>query len=440
MLLIKNGLLVTNDRQNSIIENGAVLMDGNKVSQIGNSADLEQSFPDCETIDASGRIIMPGLVNLHMHTYGLYARGISLNTPPAEDFIQILQRLWWTLDKALTPEGVYYSALVMFIECIKNGVTTVFDHHASPTCVRGSLFSILEAARKAKLRSCLCYEVSDRDGERVCDEGIRENVDFINAAKSMSDTAGMFGMHSLLTLSDRTLEKCARENPAGSGFHIHVAEGKGELYDNLLHYNMRPVERLDKFGILNDRTFAGHCIYINESEMDTIRERGTVVLHNPQSNMGNAVGCQNLMKLFEKNVQVALGTDGYTADMFESMKTVNILHKHQNADPRVAWGEPIQMLMNNNPDIASRYYDVPVGRLMPGYAADAIIVDYFAPTPLNGNTLGGHMHFGMSGKSVSTVVSNGEVVMKERQLLLGLDEAEIAAKSREEAVRVWNRL
>ena len=156
--------------------------------------------------------------------------------------------------------------------------------------------------------------------------------------------------------------------------------------------------------------------------------------------MGNAVGCQNLMKLFEKNVQVALGTDGYTADMFESMKTVNILHKHQNADPRVAWGEPIQMLMNNNPDIASRYYDVPVGRLMPGYAADAIIVDYFAPTPLNSNTLGGHMHFGMSGKSVSSVVSNGEVVMKERQLLLGLDEAEIAAKSREEAVRVWNRL
>ena len=439
MLFIKNGLLVTNDLQNRIIEHGAVLLDGNIVKAVGTTAELEIQAAGAEVIDAQGKIIMPGLVNLHMHTYGLYARGVSLNTPPAEDFIQILQRLWWTLDKALTPEGIYYSALVLFLESIKNGVTTVFDHHASPSFIRGSLNSIYEAAQLAGVRSCLCYEVSDRDGERICDEGIRENADFIEFAKGRADTAGMFGMHSLLTLSNRTLERCVDANTNNAGYHVHVSEGIGELYDNLLHYQMRPVERLDKFGILTDRSFACHCIHINEAEMDILKARNTVVMHNPQSNMVNAVGCQNLLGLFNKGIEVALGTDGYTADMIESMKTVNVLHKHQNKDPRVAWGEPVQMLMSNNPDIASRYYDTPVGRLIPGCAADAIIVDYYAPTPLNSGTFGSHLHFGMMGKSVSTVVAQGKVVMRNR-VIAGIDEAEINAKSREAAKAAWARI
>ena len=233
MLLIGHGLLITRDPQNPIIENGCVAIRDNIIAEVGKTGDLKHKYQDAKFIDAGNKMIMPGLINTHMHFYSTFARGMAAKDAPPDNFGEILERLWWRLDKVLTLEDVYYSAMIPIIDCIKNGVTTVFDHHASPNSAVGSLFKIAEATQKAGLRSCLCYEVSDRDGEQIALNGIKENSDFINYCYQENDSMlkGMFGLHASFTLSDRTLEKCLEENRTGVGFHIHTAEGIEDYQD-----------------------------------------------------------------------------------------------------------------------------------------------------------------------------------------------------------------
>ena len=199
------------------------------------------------------------------------------------------------------------------------------------------------------------------------------------------------------------------------------------------------LERLEKFDILGPKTIAVHCVHIDDHEIDLLKASQTNVVHNPESNMGNAVGVTPVLKMLSKGVRVGLGTDGYTCDMFESAKVANVLHKHAAADPSVAWGEVPQMLYGNNPEIASELFGGKFGELAEGAWADVIVVDYVPPTPLNANNWTGHLLFGVSGRSVETTVINGRVRMLDRKLI-DIDEVAIGERSRELAQGVWNRI
>ena len=225
--------------------------------------------------------------------------------------------MWWTIDRHLTLEQVRQSAMATYIDCIKNGVTTVFDHHASYGSVKDSLFTIQDAARELGVRTCLCYEVSDRDGTQKMREGVQENAAFIKAALAEEDdmSAGMMGLHASFTLSDDTLEYCAANKPSEAGYHIHVAEGIEDLYDSLKKYGKRIIDRLMDLNILGPKTITAHCIYVNEHEMDVLKHTDTMVVHNPESNMGNACGCPPTMEIFRHGILTGLGTDGYTHDL-----------------------------------------------------------------------------------------------------------------------------
>lgn len=441
MLLVGNGLLITRDEKNTIIEDGCVAVKDQLIVETGTTADLKAKYKEARFIDAENKLIMPGLINTHMHFYSTFARGMSGKDTPPANFGEILKKLWWRLDKTLTLEDVYYSAMVPIIDCIKNGVTTVFDHHASPNSVYGSLFTIAEATKKAGLRSCLCYEVSDRDGDRIAEEGIKENIDFINYCYKEKDSIlkAMFGLHASFTLSDHTLEKCVSRNAgSGAGFHIHVAEGIEDLNDARAKYGMGVIERLKERKILGKKSIAVHCVHISENEMRILEDTETNVVHNPESNMGNAVGVSPVLEMFQKGIVLGLGTDGYTSDMFESLKAANCLHKHASKNPSAAWGEPPHMLFENNARIAENYFEKPLGRLVKDAYADVIVVDYNPPTRLNSDNLNSHILFGVSGRAVITTIINGQVVMENRRLTL-LDEEEVSAKSRELADKVWER-
>jgi putative selenium metabolism protein SsnA len=442
MLLVGNGTVITRDKNSTLIPGGCVAIDGDMIVAVGSTAELKSKYRDARVVDAEGRLIMPGLINTHMHFYSTFARGMSTDSPPPANFIDILEGLWWRLDKVLTLEDVYYSAMVPIVDCIKNGVTTVFDHHASPFAAAGSLFKIAESVQTAGLRSCLCYEVSERDGGEILDAGIRENADFIRHCIEKNDPMlkAMFGLHASVTLSDKALEKCLKGNAGtAAGFHIHVAEGIEDLRDAQAKYGCGVVERLQSRGILGDKTIAAHCIHISEREIDILKETGTTVAHNPESNMGNAVGVSPVLKMFEKGVLLGMGTDGYTCDMFESLKTANCLHKHASQNPSAAWAEPPVLLFVNNRTIAAKYFDKPVGVLEAGAYADVIVADYCPPTPLTSGNVNSHMLFGLTGRAVDTTIINGQVVMLNRKLT-ALDEQEICAKSRELAAKVWKRI
>lgn len=441
MLVIGNGRVITRDESNPFIENGAVAIDGKLIKKVGTTAEIKKEFPDAEYLDAKGGVIMPGMINAHNHIYSAMSRGLSINGYNPHGFLDILDGLWWTLDRHLTLDATRMSAAATFIDAIKCGCTSMFDHHASFAEIPGSLFAIAEEAKKYGIRANLCYEISDRDGKEKCDQAIQENVDFINACKK-DDTdmiAGMMGMHAQFTLSDETMYKCAEKKPDGVGYHIHVAEGIEDLHDCLHKYNKRIVNRLFDLGILGDKTILGHCIYVNDHEMDLIKETDTMVVHNPESNMGNAVGCPPTLAIMHKGILTGLGTDGYTNDMFESMKVANVLHKHNLCDGTVAWGEVPEMLFYNNAKMANRYFKTPVGKLKEGCAADVITLDYNPLTPMDGNNCNGHILFGISGHCVTSTVVNGKILMKDRELI-GIDEEAVMAQVRESSKKVWTAI
>ena len=232
MILITNGKVFTRDESKPFIENGAVLIDGKLIKAVGSTEELKKQYPDAEVKDAKGRLVMPGFINTHMHYYSTFARGMALDNPPATMFSMILENLWWRLDKQLTLDDVYYSAVGPMLDQIKSGVTTVIDHHASPYAVKGSLFKIAEAAKDLGIRSNLCYEISDRDGEKIKDEGIAESTDFVKYCNEQKDDMikGLFGMHASMTVSDKTLDQVlAAAASVNSGFHVHSAEGIEEM-------------------------------------------------------------------------------------------------------------------------------------------------------------------------------------------------------------------
>ena len=328
------------------------------------------------------------------------------------------------------------------IEQIKSGVTTVVDHHASAYAVEGSLFKIADAAREFGIRSNLCYEISDRDGEAIARAGIKENADFVKYTNEQKDDMlkGLFGFHASMTISDKTLdESLAAAAAVNAGFHVHCAEGIEDVADSLAKYNQRVIERWYKRGVLNDKSIAVHCIHLSSDEIDMLKESNVAVVHNPESNMGNAVGIAPILEMMKRGVLVGLGTDGYTADMTESYKVANIIHKHENKLPSVGWVEPPQMLFDNNKKIVNRFLEGTTGVLKEGAYADVIIVDYKGPTPLNETNLNGHILIGVTGRNVDTTIINGRVVMDERRLV-DIDEERIAARSVDLAQKLWNRI
>lgn len=441
MLIIGNGRMITRNDANPFLENGAVCIDGKKIKKVGQTEALKTEFPEAEFIDAKGGVIMPGLINTHNHIYSAMARGLSIDGYNPKGFLDILAGMWWTIDNHLTPEQTRQSAIATYIDCIKNGVTTVFDHHASYGSTTDSLFVIADAAKELGVRTCLCYEVSDRNGEDKMKEAVLENEAFINHALN-DDTdmlAGMFGLHAQFTLSDKSLAFCAAHKPEGVGYHIHVAEGIEDLYDSLRKYGKRIVTRLMDMDILGPKTLAAHCIYVNPHEMDILKETNTMVVHNPESNMGNACGCPPTMEIYRKGILTGLGTDGYTNDMLESMKVANVLHKHNSCNPNEAWTEVPAILFKGNADIAARYFETPVGVLKEGAAADVIIADYNPLTPMDAANVNGHILFGMNGRNIVTTMINGKLLMKDRELL-GIDEAKAMADCRAEALKLKNSI
>lgn len=438
-MIIGNGKVITNNSSNTVIENGAVLVRGNIIEDVGNFEDLKKTYPNEEIIDVKGKIIMPGMICAHSHIYSAYARGMSVSKP-TDNFFRMLENLWWSLDRKLTLEDVKLNAFTTYIESIQNGVTTLIDHHSGPNSVTGSLFAIAEVAKELGMRTSLCYEVSDRDGKDVTLKEIDENINFIKASKNCDNEdmiKALFGLHASFTLSNETLYK-VREAMEGvyDGYHIHVAEGIEDQYDSLNKYGRRVVERLHDFGILGEHTIAVHGVHINQREIEILKETDTSVVHNPESNMNNAVGCPPIVSMLKQGLRVGLGTDAYTNDMFESMKVANVLQSHQLCDSTVGFMETKKMQFENNPKILQKYFKRDLGVLTKKAYADIITVDYDPLTPMNKDNWFGHLLFGVSGRMVNDTIINGKFVMKDREIL-SVDIQEIKAKSRERAKEIW---
>lgn len=442
MIMFGNGVVVTRDAQRPLINGGAVAVgDDGLISALGPTQKLRREYPGAHFVDARGGLIMPGLINLHHHAYYTLARGLRPRPGAGKGLPALLEGRWWRLDRAMNLEDVYHGAAAAFLECVRSGVTTVFDHHASYGAVTGSLSEISRAADELGLRACLCYEVSDREGESKCRAAIQENVDFIREASRRGDgmRCGMMGMHAGFTLSDRTLEACMEALPATSGCHIHVAECLEDTTHSLQTYGKSVVRRLRERGVLGRKTLAAHCIHLNWEDVQILRETDTAVIHCPRSNMCNAAGAADVTEYSRARMGLGLGTDGEAADMLGELAAASALCRHSSQNPDAGFEELPRALFTSNAAFANRFFETPLGVLKPGAAGDVIVLDYRPPTPLTAENLDLHLLAAAGTARVSTTAAAGKLLM-EYGVLLCADEEKLLDGARKQAADLWRRV
>jgi putative selenium metabolism protein SsnA len=439
--LIRGGTIVTSKTKKGLIENGWVMVRGGRITKIGEGDPQKLSSGDkVRTIEARGRLILPGFVNCHTHLYGTLARGILLGESTPRNFRERLETLWWRLDKALTYEDCYWSALVGSLLSLKAGVTTLFDHHSSPYSIDRSLDAVAAGMTEAGARGAVCYEVSDRDGQDRASLGIYENVRFAQAAKARrGGMIGSFmGLHASFTLSQPTLLR-ARDAAAGNdlGFHLHVAEDLCDLRDSQKRYRRRVVTRLSEAGILSHKTLAIHCVHVSDAEIVLLAKTGTNVINCPRSNLSNAVGVARLDRMFRHGVRLGFGSDGFGPDILDDAYDGLLSWRLNEKLPYAGWVETELMLLKNNPIIASSMLDVKLGDIVEGNTADILIASYDSPSPLTRENLWQHL---LSRElRIETVLVGGRIVIRDGRSCT-VDEDKVFDKAKALARDLWRRM
>jgi putative selenium metabolism protein SsnA len=404
-----------------------VVLAGDRVTALGPAP------PGVARRDCSGTLVMPGNVCAHHHMYSALARGMPYHLAPPANFTEILQRVWWRLDRALDEPANRASARRGGLDALLAGTTTIVDHHASPNAIDGSLDVIADALAELGARSVLCYEVSDRDGPERADAGIEENRRFLGGRRPLA--RGMMGAHASFTLSDDTLSACAgTARDAGVGVHIHVAEDAADQRDARARCGRRVVERLHDAGIVGDRALLAHGVHVEPAEARMVAEAAATVVCNPRSNMNNAVGHSPFN---HGTGAIALGTDGIDGDMFAESQAG--FFRAREADLETPAGWPLARLAESARFAGMIYGEPLLGSLRPGAPADLVVLDYPQPTPLDDGNLAGHWVFGLTAAQVRDVYVAGQLVVDNRRSTR-VDESEVAAESRAETDRLWRRL
>lgn len=399
----------------------------------GRITDVGELAAGGEAVDLEGRLLMPGAVCAHTHLYSALARGMPPPASPPRNFIEILEKVWWRLDRALDEESIRYSALSGALDALAAGTTTLVDHHASPNCIDGSLDVLGAALEEVGARAVLCYEVTDRGGRERRDAGLRETRRFLHD-NERPHIRGMVGAHASFTLEDDTLEALSgAAADTGTGVHIHVAEDRFDEEDALRRCGRRTVERLDRFGLLGPDSIAAHVVHVDGAELDTLHRRRTWLVHNCRSNLNNGVGRAPAQRFGERGL---LGTDGIDGDMIAESRAA---YWRAREDSLEVGADVATDMLARGGALASDYFGFPIGSIEPGAAADLVVLDYDPPTPLAAGNLPWHWVFGLSAAGVRDVMVAGRWVRRNREFV-GIDEAAIRAGARDAAERLWRRM
>lgn len=435
MLVLKNANVI-HFHPSLLRENVDVVVDGGFIIEVGKNA--SKKYRANKTIDLTNKYISPGIVCSHNHFYSALARGIQARIEPSKDFVGILEHLWWRLDRALDEEALYYSGLVGALEALKAGTTSVIDHNASPSFIKGSLATLRKSFEKIGLRGILAYEITDRNGEAGMKEGLAESVAFCKSlAKDKKKTPQLIeaaiGGHAPFTLSDASLKLISDAiSITKKGIHIHVAEDQYDVTFSHKKHNKELLERLEGFGILNDKAILVHGVYLGDRDIDIINKHDAYLIHNPRSNMNNSVG---YMHKLNRVKNVALGTDGIGSNMFEESKFAYF--KSSDAKGSLSPNDILKFLQNGN-DLLARYFGFKFGKIEKGYVADIVVYDYNPPTPIVNENVAGHFIYGFSSRDVETVIVNGEIVYENRVFPFNVDR--IYKEAQKAARTLWKRM
>jgi len=441
-ILVKNGLILTMNQKRRVLEDGAVAIKDGYIIAVGKTGDISRDFKAEKVIDASGKIVMPGLVCSHTHLYGMLLRGAPLfaKIEPPADFTQILQRVWWPVDEAMNYQDAYASALVGCLEFLKTGTTLFADTYSGPNSIENVLDHIARAVNEVGIKGIIAYEATERHSKEEGERGVRENIRFIKKTGGKGKVRGMFSIHASFTVSNDLIRR-VRElaNAYKAPVTMHVSEGLSDVYHNMERYGKRTIERLYDVGLLGPDVVLAHCVNINHNELEILAETGAKVAHNPMSNMLNAVGVAPVPEMLEKGIPVGLGNDGYIFDGFENLRVAYLLHKVHSRDPRLI--TPLQVTEMATIKGAELYgLEKEIGSIEVGKKADIIIIKPdVLPTPLTAQSVYGHLVNTVDGDDVETTIVDGKVLMENGKVLT-VNEEEAEKTAQKTADELWRRL
>lgn len=423
-LLITNGLVLTLDDEDRRFKPGAVAIRGSEIVTVGPPESILPLHCAARTIDASGCVVLPGLINAHTHAAMTLFRGLADDLP----LMDWLQNHIFPAEQKLTEEWVYWGTLLACAEMILSGTTTFCDMY---------LFEhkVAEAAKTAGIRALVGEVLYDFPSPHYgpIENGLRFTESLIEEWQGDPLVRIAVEPHALYTCSSSLLGKChdmalRHQVP----LIVHLSENESEVTEVLAAYGSRPVEHLENLGILSSQLIADHCVALDMHDMELLARREVQVVHNPESNMKLASGIAPVPRLLEMGVNVALGTDGCASnndlDMLDEMDSCAKLHKVTTLDPTALPASKVLRMATRN-GARALGLEGKVGRIVPGMLADIIVVDFHKPhlTPLYEPV--SHLVYAARGADVRHSIIHGRLVMEDRRILT-MDVAEVMERAR----------
>ncbi|MBI1851306.1 MAG: amidohydrolase family protein [Planctomycetes bacterium] len=391
---------------------------GDRIAEVGG----EPSADDARVLDAGKQgATRAGAVNAHTHLYSALAPlGMPAPATPPANFLQILERVWWRLDRAIDERSLRAAARLYVAEALLAGTTALVDHHESQNFIEGSLDVLANAAQELGIRLLVCYGATERNGQREeARRGLAECRRFIRGNQRPL-VRGLVGLHASFTLSDESIVDAGDlARSLRVAVHVHVAEDRADVDDAVRRGFVNPLQRLIALNALPPGSILAHGVHLDEASVRTADSKGLWLVQNPRSNEGNRVGYPGA--LFASR-RVALGTDGYPADMAAERAALERLAK-ENGDPCASNPGLLSARLDGAWRLLGERFDGPFGPpLGRGRIADLVVRDLAAPdAPARHVVVGGRV-----------VVEQGELV--------AADIDEIRAEAETEAARLWSRM
>jgi len=384
---------------------------------------VDEKIKDEQTIDCTNKIVTKSFVQGHHHAYSALALGMPQPSKKPINFLEILQKIWWNLDKKLDLKQIEACGLVTAMQCAKNGVTLVIDHHSSPNAISGSLEILAKSFEKVGISHLLCYEISDRDGKDKSKQALEETENYLSKNK------GLVGLHASFTVDTDTLERAAEiAAKYNTGIHIHVAEDPIDEFLTYEKYGSTVIERLNKYNFLNNsKTILSHCLHLNDKERHILSKSNCFIVQNVESNLNNEVGTFDYEDL--EHSKIMIGTDGMHSDIIRATQTTYFINKNHN---ELSLLNVYNHLRNNN-----KY--IKINNFKGDSDNNLVIFDYNPPTPITQENILGHFFFGLTSKDITHVISNGELIVENKKLTK-IDEVEILNFSKQQAKELWLKI
>ena len=417
-ILIKNANLVSM-KEEKIIYGIDILIENNLIIKIDRN--IEESTE--KIIDATGKIVMPGLINTHAHI----PMSIFRETVDGYKTQEWLERKIWPMEAKLTEEDAYYASMLSFIEMIKNGTTTANDMYYLQD-------STLKSAINSGVRLQITRTIMDIDGDG--EKRINELQDFIEKNKGKYETITLnVGIHGLYTCTDDYLQRGVEISQKYSlPINMHFVENLQESEDIKRMYNVKsPVEVIEKY-FKNTHLILAHCVKLSEKDIELLSNFNVFISHCPISNLRLGCGVANITKMMENNICVSLGTDGQGSgsnlDMFEEMKFAALMQKGIQEDPiKMQTYEVLKMATINGAKTLG--LENKIGTIEEGKLADIIIINIDTPYTRPINDIFSQIVYNIKGSNVETTIINGKILIENRKLKIDINEKDIINKCEE---------